>query len=565
MVANSAVEEQEPEAPIEQAVENELVDQTPNVCASSDDSNLSNPPAHHERSPSISRRGVKFMKRLLRRMSSSSKENCVSCLDKIPTKDLINLPCRHKYCTPCFNRMVLISIADEGLFPPKCCSQDVPSKKVLSVLAPETKAIYSSKLDEYETPVADRWYCPEANCGKWIPPKALESESPSQVCPHCSAIICSSCRNIAHSNEECSEDPGLAIFLEEARLQKWQRCYNCGAMVELTFGCHQITCRCKAQFCYKCGSPWESCTCVVSGERQNDFLQLAVGGGGNLDRNQETELAAVVMAIEYAEREENEERQRREQLQGNEQRSQEQEGIDPRESHRRLEIDERARILGEFLSEINRLQQERLIHRQREEVYVFLSQQKAEGERLDRERRQVMEKHQWSIETRFQRLVAAQKADIQNMELEHKEEEDSLIVRFPRLYRGLPTAEAEYRESAVLAKLRGMQREEKLRLIEDHQQALADNKKETSIERGALESALKMQWRTEQKLVKAALRSLVQTCVYDRFWFDQVVAKREDLLEKYRQDLINSGNGLEDLSFVETRGGEFYPVMQEWI
>ncbi|KAI9933420.1 hypothetical protein MW887_007893 [Aspergillus wentii] len=379
MVANSAVEEQEPEAPIEQAVENELVDQTPN---------------------------------------------------------------------------------------------DVPSKKVLSVLAPETKAIYSSKLDEYETPVADRWYCPEANCGKWIPPKALESESPSQ---------------------------------------------------------------------------------------------LAVGGGGNLDRNQETELAAVVMAIEYAEREENEERQRREQLQGNEQRSQEQEGIDPRESHRRLEIDERARILGEFLSEINRLQQERLIHRQREEVYVFLSQQKAEGERLDRERRQVMEKHQWSIETRFQRLVAAQKADIQNMELEHKEEEDSLIVRFPRLYRGLPTAEAEYRESAVLAKLRGMQREEKLRLIEDHQQALADNKKETSIERGALESALKMQWRTEQKLVKAALRSLVQTCVYDRFWFDQVVAKREDLLEKYRQDLINSGNGLEDLSFVETRGGEFYPVMQEWI
>lgn len=55
-------------------------------------------------------------------------------------------------------------------------------------------------------------------------------------------------------------------------------------------------------------------------------------------------------------------------------------------------------------------------------------------------------------------------------------------------------------------------------------------------------------------LTSSALRSLVQELVYDRIWFDQVVAERENMLENYRLDLLSSGNDVEEeLAFVNAR------------
>lgn len=57
----------------------------------------------------------------------------------------------------------------------------------------------------------------------------------------------------------------------------WRRCYKCRTLVELTPGSSQITCRCKAQFCYLCGAVWDSeigCPNYCIGEEELERRRL---------------------------------------------------------------------------------------------------------------------------------------------------------------------------------------------------------------------------------------------------------------------------------------------------
>ncbi|RAL13649.1 BRcat and Rcat domain-containing protein [Aspergillus homomorphus CBS 101889] len=228
--------------------------------------------------------------------SETTDERCVCCLDIMPAECLVSMPCQHKYCSRCMKQMVFTVMSEEGLFPPRCCKLNIPTEVILPVLTLKEKTFYMSKAQEYATPAAERRYCPTAICGRFIPPQHLNSKSPSQACPYCGTKICSGCRDLAHTSKGCFPDPGLAAFLEEARLKQWQRCYSCGSMVELMSGCDHVTCRCKAQFCYKCGDPWFACACAASGQRPADFLAVLIGHT-KLSRDQEAELSAVVTAI----------------------------------------------------------------------------------------------------------------------------------------------------------------------------------------------------------------------------------------------------------------------------
>ncbi|KAE8350698.1 hypothetical protein BDV28DRAFT_33691 [Aspergillus coremiiformis] len=236
----------------------------------------------------------RLVQRLLRR--APPKEACAGCLETMPANELVDLPCQHKYCDRCIREMAVTGIADEQFFPPRCCSRKVPSEIILPMLPPKERELFMSKANEYATPIADRWYCPVPTCGRWIPPNAVKGEkSQTQACPYCGTGICSGCRGISHNSGDCS-DTGLSAVLEVARLQRWQRCFNCGAVVELIFGCDHITCRCRAQFCYKCGEPWSSCVCVTPAERPMDFFTFVIDGKA-LNRDEEAGLTAVLAAM----------------------------------------------------------------------------------------------------------------------------------------------------------------------------------------------------------------------------------------------------------------------------
>ncbi|OOF91285.1 hypothetical protein ASPCADRAFT_57292 [Aspergillus carbonarius ITEM 5010] len=246
----------------------------------------------------------RFSKRLAKR--EAIDEPCASCLDIMPVECLISMPCQHKYCSRCLKQMVFTVMPDEGLFPPRCCKQKVPTEVILPVLTPKERTVYLAKTQEYAVPARERWYCPAATCGRFIPPKHLNGKLSSQSCPYCSTTFCSGCRFPGLTSKDYFPDPGLVAVFEDPRLGKGQRGFKCGSLVDLLFNCDHVTCRCKAQTCTMCRNPWLSCTCAKPGQRPIDFLTFIVGHSG-VNRDQEAELAAVVAAILCNERLQDEE------------------------------------------------------------------------------------------------------------------------------------------------------------------------------------------------------------------------------------------------------------------
>ncbi len=50
-------------------------------------------------------------------------------------------------------------------------------------------------------------------------------------------------------------------FVKFARGAHYKQCPKCRFWVSKNEGCDHMTCRCKYEFCYKCGGPYGSCGC----------------------------------------------------------------------------------------------------------------------------------------------------------------------------------------------------------------------------------------------------------------------------------------------------------------
>jgi hypothetical protein len=56
-----------------------------------------------------------------------------------------------------------------------------------------------------------------------------------------------------------------ADLLKLARARGWRQCPACAHMIERSFGCNSVTCRCGTLFCYGCGSAALGCHCRFNG------------------------------------------------------------------------------------------------------------------------------------------------------------------------------------------------------------------------------------------------------------------------------------------------------------
>lgn len=174
---------------------------------------------------------------------------CTGCFEEFPTARTVGLPCRHKYCSPCFTQLITTSIEHEISFPPKCCLTEIPKKIIRDNLPTATRAIFDNKALEYAVPVGNRYYCVSSTCGRWIDTRHAKRKNGAIACQHCKVKLCALCRGPRHaSNEECPQDFGLEKTLAQAERAGWRRCHNCRAMVEKNQGCRHITCKCGAQF-----------------------------------------------------------------------------------------------------------------------------------------------------------------------------------------------------------------------------------------------------------------------------------------------------------------------------
>lgn len=125
---------------------------------------------------------------------------------------------------------------------------------------------------------SDVAWCPDPTCGMAF----LYDESRDDchyVCLKCNKNYCLKCRIDYHYGLTCEEQKTQTAILgrakkqeEEAKLDQdfqayalhknMKQCSQCKFWVEKSEGCNHMTCRCKYEFCYACGGPYQRCVCV---------------------------------------------------------------------------------------------------------------------------------------------------------------------------------------------------------------------------------------------------------------------------------------------------------------
>ena len=162
--------------------------------------------------------------------------------------------------------LVRSATLDESLFPPRCCSRPIGYGLFNALIPLDAWKAFERASQEFSVVAKDRVYCPKLTCSKFL--GSSNALRRSTDCPTCQISVCTHCRKRAHPLrllcEQEDETGALQGLLEQNR---WQRCPNCRAVVELNQGCYHITCRCRSQFCYLCSAPWKTCDCTQWEER----------------------------------------------------------------------------------------------------------------------------------------------------------------------------------------------------------------------------------------------------------------------------------------------------------
>ncbi|TVY86389.1 ATP-dependent RNA helicase-like protein, partial [Lachnellula willkommii] len=186
------------------------------------------------------------------------KSPCVVCEDIFENPVMATLPCDHKFCCNCLQELFQRSQIDETLFPPRCC-EPIPPEQVREFLTPELITMHEEKKVEFET--ADRTYCSDLQCHRFLRPENITADL--GTCPTCNESTCTKCKTTAHEGNECPRDEATEALLSRGRERGWRRCFSCRSLVQRTYGCNHIICRCGSEFCYQCGLIWDTCGCLL--------------------------------------------------------------------------------------------------------------------------------------------------------------------------------------------------------------------------------------------------------------------------------------------------------------
>ena len=160
---------------------------------------------------------------------------CVACSDVYEWDELVKAPCEHTYCGECVSELFRRSMADESLFPPRCCRQALPVDEVRPFLGVPLTNEFEQKAVELST--HNRTYCHDPHCSAFIPAANIIADVGQ--CLYCLKRTCSMCKASAHTGD-CPEDTALQQVMETAQEQGWRRC-NCGRIIEITQGCNHMT------------------------------------------------------------------------------------------------------------------------------------------------------------------------------------------------------------------------------------------------------------------------------------------------------------------------------------
>jgi hypothetical protein len=143
----------------------------------------------------------------------------------------------------------------------QCCQQYVPITILADVLSNEFVARYELMVLEQTTP--NPTYCANPACASFIP--STNYHGPDAARCNCGTETCRHCRTASHAGRGCIADTATEQVRALAAVVGWKTCPACGTMVERRDGCLHMSCRCGAEFCYRCAGYWRDCESRCAG------------------------------------------------------------------------------------------------------------------------------------------------------------------------------------------------------------------------------------------------------------------------------------------------------------
>jgi hypothetical protein len=177
---------------------------------------------------------------------------CLACTETIPKKKLVRLNCKHTYCRECFNTLVETGVTG-GNFPAKCCDAGaITHRQAVRYCNPATYKLYLAAERVASIPADSRWYCPHPTCSFLHDKRKMTVINGAICCRKCKQYGCDWCEAIrpqyGHFCREGALDSCTEDLLKMGELNGWRQCFACKSMIEIRFGCRQMTCTCKAIF-----------------------------------------------------------------------------------------------------------------------------------------------------------------------------------------------------------------------------------------------------------------------------------------------------------------------------
>lgn len=216
-----------------------------------------------------------------------SVEDCpICCEEKLPSM-MVHMKCSHQFCSHCMRTYVEGKLQTSQV-PVRCpqlqCRYYISASECRCFLPETCYEMLERTYVEADFLDSEKIYCPFPSCSvllnprQWLSSRASSSsnsETNCLECPACQRFICLDCGVPWHSSMSCEEyqnlpvenrDAGDMTLHRLAQNNKWRRCQQCRRMIELTQGCHHMTCWCGHEFCYSCGAEYidghQTCQCA---------------------------------------------------------------------------------------------------------------------------------------------------------------------------------------------------------------------------------------------------------------------------------------------------------------
>lgn len=174
--------------------------------------------------------------------------------------------CGHRFCKLCNSRHAEARVLSAGQMDVTCphpgCPTILSLGQISLLLSAKTLDILTRRQIEAAIPDSERVYCPYLDCSALLMKPIGNNHTSSSTHPHATAFGCVECelchRSFClecavpwHGDLSCAAYQGEVAnkrlagdekLLQLADQNKWQRCKNCRRIVELSTGCHHMTC-----------------------------------------------------------------------------------------------------------------------------------------------------------------------------------------------------------------------------------------------------------------------------------------------------------------------------------